>query len=129
MRAALAAACALWLATTGCKRAPEPEAGPAVEARPAPIPAPELARGQAACDKLVAQLCACPARAKDCALAKGYPEAITTALEVVASPDSTRRDVLQAQDMIRKTHAHCIEEATKPIACDAGSGSGSGSAP
>jgi hypothetical protein len=98
----------------GCdRRAATVDPGPVVD-RPAPIPATELARGKDACAQLIAKLCACPARAKDCALAKGYPEAIEVALEVVASTDSTRRDVLQSQDMIRKTNAHCIEEATKP---------------
>ena len=86
--------------------APEPD-------KPKPIPASEQKRGQDACAALIAKTCACPALAKDCALAKGYPDALQVATEVVASPDSTRLDILGAQDSMRKSFAHCVEEVAK----------------
>jgi hypothetical protein len=80
-----------------------------------PIPAPELKRGQDACTAYVTQVCACTAEpAKQaCALAKALPEAIEVGMQVATSPDSKRREVLQANDSIRKTFKECIEQAAK----------------
>ena len=41
------------------------------------------------------------------------PDAIEVALSVSANPDSTRRDVLQANDSVRKIVKNCIEETAK----------------
>ena len=124
------------VAVAGCKKAaPPPDEGvaPVDQHRPTAIPATELKRGQDACAVLVTRACGCDATGSACNLAKGQVEAIQISLDLVNSATSTHRDILQAQDMLRKTHAHCIEESTKPAEpCvpggggSAGSGSGSG---
>ncbi len=103
------------LGVASCKKSSSNDLLPAPVAadKPKPIPANEIKRGQDACTALIARTCACPALAKDCALDKGYPDAIQVATEVVASPDSTRLDVLGAQDSMRKSFAHCVEEVAK----------------
>ena len=74
-----------------------------------------MKRGQDACRDYVAKVCACaaPDAAKQCGLAKALPDAIQTGLEIATNPETTRRDVLQANDMIRKTMKECIEELAK----------------
>ncbi|MGE0868648.1 MAG: hypothetical protein AB7P03_08805 [Kofleriaceae bacterium] len=100
--------------SVACKRNDEaPAAAPSD--RPAPIPATELKRGEDACKALIEKACACTApAAKDvCTSSKTLPESIELALDVVSNPDSARRDVLQAQDAIRKTMKNCIEQVAK----------------
>jgi hypothetical protein len=95
------------------KKAAEPP--PAEEARPAPIPATEVQRGQDACKAYLAKVCACTEAAakQPCELAKALPDAIDVGLQISANPESTRRDVLQAQDSVRKTMKECIEQTAK----------------
>ena len=114
MRATLVAV-VLVLAGGCSKKSSSNDLLPAPEAadKPRPIPTTEQKRGQDACAALIARTCACPALAKDCTLARGYPDAIQVATEVVLSPDSTRLDILGAQDILRKSFAHCVEEVTK----------------
>lgn len=98
---------------TACSKKQEP---PPVDTDTAPpIPATELKRGNDACADYVAKVCACTAEpAKQaCALAKALPEAIEVGMQVATSPDSKRREVLQANDSIRKTFKECIEQLAK----------------
>jgi hypothetical protein len=101
------------LAAIGCKKK---EAAPPVDTDTAPpIPAVELKRGQDACTAYVTQVCACttePAK-QACSLAKALPDAVEVGMQVATSPDSKRREVLQANDSIRKTFKECIEQAAK----------------
>ncbi len=101
------------VAVAACSKKAAP-AGPPPEDKPQ-IPQTELKRGQDACGDYVAKICACtvPDAPKQCALAKALPDAISTGLEVSTNPDSSRRDVLQANDMIRKTMKECIEQTAK----------------
>lgn len=97
-----------------CKKE-QPASGPAGEPPPPQIPASEVKRGQDACGDYVAKVCACTApAAKDaCGLAKALPEAIETGLQVSTNPESARRDVIQANDAVRKTMKECIEQLAK----------------
>ncbi|MBL0218912.1 MAG: hypothetical protein IPQ07_34195 [Myxococcales bacterium] len=108
------------LVVAGCSKK-EP-AGPPPEEKPPQIPQTELKRGQDACGAYVAKICACtvPDAARQCGLAKALPDAITTGLEVAQNPESTRRDVLQSNDVIRKTMKECIEQTAKlpALGCD-----------
>ena len=101
------------LALAACSKK-EQAAGPPPEDKPQ-IPQTELKRGRDACGDYVAKICACtvPDAARLCGLAKALPDAITTGLEVATNPGSTRRDVLQSNDMIRKTMKECIEQTAK----------------
>lgn len=101
------------VAVAACSKK-EPAAAPPVEELPR-IPEIELKRGQDACGAYVAKICAClaPDAAKQCGLAKALPDAITTGLEVAMNPGSSRRDVVQANDVIRKTMKECIEQTAK----------------
>ncbi len=97
----------------GCKK--QEQAAPVDTDTAPPIPAAELARGKDACTAYVTQVCACatePAQ-QACKLAKALPEAIEVGMQVATSPDSKRREVLQANDSIRKTFKECIEQAGK----------------
>lgn len=111
MTRALAVLVALALAG-GCKKQ---EAAPVDTDTAPPIPAPELKRGKDACTAYVTQVCACQTDAakQACSLAKALPEAIEVGMQVATSPESKRREVLQANDMIRKTFKECIEQAGK----------------
>jgi hypothetical protein len=98
----------------GCKdQADEP----ATAIRPAPMPEPEMTRARAACDDLVARLCACSAAHPDnaeladrCQIKHAKPEALALALEAAA--DMTRSDdtIRRAQASARKIVGKCIEE-------------------
>jgi hypothetical protein len=79
------------------------------------IPESEIKRGEDACKTYVARVCACttPEAQKQCPLAKALPDAMTTGLEIAMNPETTRRDVVQANDMIRKTMKECIEQAAR----------------
>ncbi|MEZ4363788.1 MAG: hypothetical protein R3B48_26655 [Kofleriaceae bacterium] len=80
----------------------------------------EIRRGTDACAAYEAKVCALakahPERRElvtACDLAPASNDAMKTALGVAQHPESTRRDVLQAQDSFRKTLAYCIEESAK----------------
>ncbi|MGE0550307.1 MAG: hypothetical protein AB7O24_03710 [Kofleriaceae bacterium] len=96
-----------------CKK--EAPSVPPPSDRPAPIPASELKRGEDACKALIEKACACtaPAAKQVCDSSKALPESIELALSVAANPDSTKLDVLQAQDAIRKTMKNCIEQVAQ----------------
>jgi hypothetical protein len=95
----------------GCKK--QPEAPPPRPDRPT-LPASEVKRAHEACQTYVDKVCACAktvaAMTEPCALARALPEAIQVALDVAATPDSTRRDVLQAHDSVRNVAKECIEK-------------------
>ncbi len=100
------------IAGIGCKRAAEPP--------PRPVPAlaaSEIKRGKDACQAYVAAVCACadtvPAMKQPCGLAHALPDAIQVGLDVAATAESTRRDVVQANDSVRKIVKECIEETAK----------------
>lgn len=102
------------LASGGCKQ--QAEAPPAAAARPV-MAASEAKRGQDACKAYVAKVCACAetvaAMKQPCGLARALPEAVDVGLSVAGNPESTRRDVLQANDSVRKVVKECIEETAK----------------
>lgn len=79
------------------------------------IPETEIKRGTDACKAYVEKVCACttPEAQQACPLAKALPDAMTTGLEIAMNPETSRRDVVQANDMIRKTMKECIEQAAK----------------
>ena len=81
------------------------------------MPVAELKRGQDACKAYVDRVCACvekvPAVKEQCGLAKALPDAIEVSEQVSSSPESSKLDVLHAQDSIRKTVKECIEETAK----------------
>ena len=92
------------------------------DAPPAPAPLPvmpasEAKRGQDACKAYVDKVCACAetvaAMKQPCSLARALPEAVDVGLSVAGNPESTRRDVLQANDSVRKVVKECIEETAK----------------
>lgn len=98
----------------GCKQ--KTEAPPVSAGSDSPrIPAVEVKRGEDACKAYVDQVCACtaPAAADACKLARALPDALRVGLEIAASPDSTRNDVLHANDSVRKTIKECIEQTAK----------------
>ena len=111
-RAAVVLACLV--AAAGCKKKVAEGPPPDLDTAP-PLPAPEIKRGQDACKAYVAAVCACttPAAVEACSLAKALPDALDVATEISMSPDSKRRDVLQANDSARKTIASCIEKTAK----------------
>lgn len=102
------------LGTLGCKNASPP--APAADDRPT-IAAAEIKRGQDACKTYVAQICACaekqPDKQQACALARSLPDAMQVGLDVAVTPDATRRDVVQANDSVRKIVKECIEQTAK----------------
>lgn len=77
----------------------------------------EVQRNRDACNDYVKKVCACsgklPEFKKPCELARVYPDAIETAIEVAANTESTRQDALQAHDTVRKIVKTCIEEMAK----------------
>jgi len=101
------------VAGLGCKKS---EPAPAVEDRPT-ISAAEVKRGQDACKAYVDRVCACAQRVTDkqhdCELARSLPDAMQVSLDVAMTADSTRRDVLQANDSVRKIVKECIEQTAK----------------
>lgn len=117
--AALALALALALAVAGCaKKKQEPAPAPASSALT--LTEIELTRGKEACAAYQQQACEAakrhperPELAEACRLAPALEDAMKTALEIAQYPESTRRDVLQAQDSLRKTMKHCLEGVAK----------------
>lgn len=113
MRAVAALAFALVLAA-GCKKQDAKEER---STRPPPIAETEVTRGKAACDDLVARLCACAKAKPDnadladrCHMKAAKPEALALALEVTADPKSSDDTVARAQMSIRTIVGKCIEE-------------------
>lgn len=102
------------VACAACKKSQDTPAPP-VSDLPPPIPAVEVKRGQDACRTYVEKVCACtvPAATSACGLARALPDAIETGLQVATNPASTRRDVLQANDVVRKTIKECIEQTAR----------------
>ena len=106
------------LACAGCKRQADAPPPPGPESPAAPVmPASEVRRGQDACKAYVDQVCACadpvPAMKQPCALARALPEAMQVGLDVATNPESSRRDVLQAEASVRKIAKECIEQITR----------------
>lgn len=101
----------------GCHK-PSDAPPPGADSPPMPtMPASEVKRGQDACKAYVAKVCACaetaPAMQQPCALARALPDAIQVGLDVAGNAESTRRDVLQVNDSVRKIVKQCIEEVAK----------------
>lgn len=118
---AILAACA---ACAACKQQGDaPRKAPPGAPGPT-MPASEIQRARDACTAYVAKVCACaeavPAMKQPCSLARALPDAIQVDLEVAASGDSTRRDVLQTQDSVRKIVKECIEQLAKLPAAGCG---------
>lgn len=107
------------VAVLGCKAA-EQAPPPASDDRPT-ISKAEVARGQDACKAYVDRVCACAEhhpeheadRKSECALARALPDAMQVGLDVAMTADSTRRDVVQANDSVRKIVKQCIEQTAK----------------
>lgn len=98
---------------SGCKRTPEKKGPPP---RPAPMPEAEVQRGRAACDDIVARLCACaaaqptrPELAEACELEKTRPEALALALETALRDDISPDAVLRAQAAARTIVEKCVQ--------------------
>ena len=98
----------LLLALAACSK--KQEAAPPPNDNPR-IPDSEVKRGEDACKTYVDKVCACttPEAQKLCPLAKALPDAMKTGLEIAMNPETSRRDVVQANDMILKTMKECIE--------------------
>ena len=100
-------------AAAGCRKATKPSG----EVRVKPMPASEVARGRAACDDLVAKLCACaaaqpdkPALAEACQLKHAKPEALALALETATRDDIAPDAALRSQQAARTIIDKCIQE-------------------
>lgn len=128
MVAAARVALAVTLALVGCKKSAENDKGwiPDPNA-PATLTEPEIKRGKDACAAYRDNICKCSeahADRKDigeaCKLAKGYPEALEIGLNMINGVDTEKRDVHAGQNIVRKTMAKCIEEASKLtlLGCD-----------
>ena len=110
------------VACAGCKKHADAPAASGSDGRNVPVmAATEIRRGQDACKAYVDKVCACadasPAMTQPCALARALPDAVQVGLDVAANPESSRRDVLQAHDSVRKIVKECIEEIAKLPAC------------
>ena len=97
----------------GCSK----KEAPAPEPKAPVMSAAEIQRSKDACADYVQKVCACadkvPAVKQQCALARALPDAVQLSLQVAASPDSKRDDVLGAQASVRKTAKECIEETAR----------------
>jgi hypothetical protein len=107
------------VACAGCKNASDaPAAGSnSPPPRPVAMPASEVKRSQDACKAYADKVCACaetvPAMKQPCALARPLPDAMQVALDVAANPESSRLDVVQAHDSVRKIAKECIEQIAR----------------
>jgi hypothetical protein len=103
----------LALLLSSCRERHEPTPAPP----PPAMSAEEIQRSRDACDVYVTRVCKCAetnaALADRCKLAHALPEAVKISLEVAASPDSKRADVLGAQSSVRKTFKECIDETAQ----------------
>lgn len=115
MRGALVLA--LVLALGGCAKKKEE--------RPPPAGLPglseiEVKRAKEACADYQERVCQAAAKAPErpelaeaCRLAPSLTDAMRTALEVSAHPESAPRDAKQAREALRKTMRHCVEELAR----------------
>lgn len=107
-------ALAVALLAGACKEHSEPPPAPSTGPT---MPAVEVQRAKDACKAYVDKVCNCattvPAMQQPCNLARALPDAIQVELDVGASSDSTRRDVRQTEDSVRKIVKECIEETAK----------------
>lgn len=114
-RALAAAALAVaMVAGAGCKKKSKP---PPAAVRVPPMPEAEVTRGKAACDDLVAKLCACsaaqpdkPALADACQMKKAKPEALALALETAVRDDVAPDVALRSQQAARTIIEKCVQE-------------------
>jgi hypothetical protein len=62
-------------------------------------------------------VCACaetvPAMKQPCALARALPDALEVSVDVARDTESTRRDVVQVNDSVRKIVKQCFEETAR----------------
>ncbi|HEU4727587.1 MAG TPA: hypothetical protein VFT22_06855, partial [Kofleriaceae bacterium] len=72
---------------------------------------------QDACKAYVDKVCRCaettPAMKQPCQLARPLPDAMQVALDTATNPESSRRDVVQANDSVRKIAKECIEQIAR----------------
>jgi hypothetical protein len=116
--ALVVAALASTVLAGGCAKGDEGKARPKGSALT--LTEVEIKRGVDACAAYAQQVCELAKRkpergdlAEACKLAPARGEAMRTALEIAQHPETARRDVLQAQDSLRKTMDHCIEDVAK----------------
>jgi hypothetical protein len=115
------AALLVCVACAACAKAapdqPPASGSAAAEGPPELVPPAEIQRARDACADYVARACACaktvPAVQHECDLSKGEPEAIRLSLEVAQSPDSSRKDAIDAQRSVRKVAKACVEALAK----------------
>jgi hypothetical protein len=98
----------------GCKKKAK---APPAPAKIAPMPEAEVTRGKAACDDLVAKLCACsaaqprkPELAEACQMKKAKPEALALALETAVRDDVAPDVALRSQQAARTIIEKCVQE-------------------
>ncbi|MBK7077565.1 MAG: hypothetical protein IPH44_35250 [Myxococcales bacterium] len=98
----------------GCKKKAKT---PPAAVRVPPMPAAEVTRGKAACDDLVAKLCACsaaqpakPELAEACQMKKAKPEALALALETAVRDDVAPDVALRSQQAARTIIEKCVQE-------------------
>lgn len=106
------------LLLTAC--AQKKERAPAAGSAAAGLSDIEIQRGRDACAAYQQRVCAAASQHPDraelaeaCKLAPALSDAMRTALEIAKHPESVRRDVLQAQDSVRKTMDHCLQATAK----------------
>jgi hypothetical protein len=108
---------AAWLAALGLAGAACKNHEPPPTTNVPVMPVTEIKRGQDACKAYVAKVCGCAetdaALHQPCELARALPDAIEVSLSVATNPDSTRQDVVQAHDSVRKIVKECIEQTAK----------------
>jgi hypothetical protein len=111
MRAVLTVGLLFGLAA--CRERHEPTPAPP----PSAMASEEIQRGRDACDAYVTRVCKCgetnASLADQCKLARALPEAMRISVEVAASPDSKRQDVLGAQSSVRKIFKQCIDQTAQ----------------
>jgi hypothetical protein len=90
--------------------------GSAAAAKPV-MSGAEIQRSRDACGFYAKQVCACaetvPAAKEPCKLSSALVDSVRVGTEVGLSPDSSLRDVKQANDVVRKTVAECVEQTAK----------------
>ncbi|MBL8622424.1 MAG: hypothetical protein JNK64_14010 [Myxococcales bacterium] len=98
----------------GCKKKAK---APPAAVRVPPMPEAEVTRGKAACDDLVAKLCACSAAqpgkaelAEACQMKKAKPEALALALETAVRDDVAPDVALRSQQAARTIIEKCVQE-------------------
>jgi hypothetical protein len=103
----------LSLALAACRERHEPTPAPP----PAAMANEEIQRSRDACAAYVTRVCKCSETnatlVDQCKLARALPEAMKISVEVAASPDSKRQDVLGAQSSVRKIFKECIDQTAQ----------------